>query len=794
MPAKTPNQRIKAEKIFTDRVEPRDAFNKMVEELKANPEGIFVLSYYGIGGIGKTRLLEILSKKVQNEVLHIKYDFHYATSPREVIMSLRNLLMNKGFAFHLLDAAEKEYIEKSGKLTERMQKQDKRSSLTDNVIDLALEGIGTIVPGTSLVVKGFNAAKETAAYAMELRKDKPEGYDVSVQEMRHLEAHQILDSFPEYFARDLEFQIKGLGKPIIIMLDTYEKLVDTYCETGHQAVADHWLREQIVDMVPGVMWVIAGRERLDWAQKDSSWEGVIDEHRLGDLGEKDCQLFLDAAKIPSSLWKGIYELTEGTPAFLDICVEEYYILKGRGYTNITMSMLAGDSSKKENLLERFVRYMNTEERELAEVQAIFGVWRKEQIEKVCKSIYGRFNERIYNESLEHSIIYVNEYRQHYMHEIVRKFIVKYMATDTRRKMYIEMSKVLAETEDVEVAELLRCVIQLSEAELSLREFVELYERFSRCGNFYRSGEELRKLFFEHLQNDYMDSRMCKQVEEKYHISAGISKMDFYLYEALWESYGEKDILTLRYMLELGVYYTNILQQYRGEEELDPNLPEDLDIDDRERAWMKADLEWEWKERNQAKKWAAFFMENWYVIGKEIIGFQDLSFVDDLEFMIDYHDSLMEEAKVFECIRLRLAKYQELLGEKSECAVFEKAQLGYYKERYGHTQEALEWYCKYIEELQMVSGFSLRRNVMFCSLAIEAFCKAGNSEKVTLAVDKFKKLAAAMGTMKTRRWRDLRLLMSSMDRVKEALLTYQYVEQEKELAQLYGDAFRGQMEE
>lgn len=58
---------LKANKIFTDREEPRAAFWKNYNLLKdnlTNDADIKVLTYYGIGGIGKSSLL----KKIISEL------------------------------------------------------------------------------------------------------------------------------------------------------------------------------------------------------------------------------------------------------------------------------------------------------------------------------------------------------------------------------------------------------------------------------------------------------------------------------------------------------------------------------------------------------------------------------------------------------------------------------------------------------------------------------------------------------------------------------------------------------
>lgn len=743
MAGKAPVQRIKAEKIFTDRVEPRAAFDKMLEELKQNIEEMYVLSYYGIGGIGKTKLLEILSQKVKNDVIHVVYDFNFGTSPRDVVMSLRNLLAKQGFVFYCLNAAEEMYVEKSGRNT--MEAEVQRESLISRLLnneyaDLIMEGLGAFVPGVSLLVKGANALNKTTSEIGEFLKKKPEEYKELVKEMDGMDGQSILNRFPEYFARDLEYNIKTTQTPVVIMLDTYEKLVDTYCTIGYQSTADHWLREQIVDMVPGVMWVIAGRERLDWAQKDSSWEGMIDEHRLGDLGEKDTKLFLEAAKIPQNLWDEIYKLTEGTPAFLDICVEDYYLLKSRNNTEITMSMLAGKSSKKEDLLERFLRYMDTEEKELAEVQAMFGVWREEQVKRVCKHIYGRFNERLYKESLEHSIIYVNEQKQYYMHDLVRKFIVKYMEPSIKKMMYLEVVNIIKEGDDnyslayeFLAADVERYILQLSDVDLTVKEYITVYENFKqldfRCYAYdSKKKNQLEQYMRDVFRKRYVKDELYEKIDEKYALSQmrrRENNENYYVYEVLKSVYGETDSMTLNYMLTLGDACSE--EKMFAIRELE---------DAEQNGW---DVESVKKRVEYYTYWEREFIGSWYEIGRQSIGFENLEFIHSLSNVISLYVDLGNQEKALELGRLRKEKYYELVGPKHEFAILENYWYGCLLERYGLIEDARECYENYLHEAEEISTEHWTRHVLACKEILVFYHATRDVEKISMIYQKVIKL-------------------------------------------------------
>ena len=75
------NPKPRAERIFTDRVEPKGAFLKALENL--NQKDYSVLAFYGVGGIGKTGLKEHFwdmiqkDEKLKNEIIYSYYDFYY---------------------------------------------------------------------------------------------------------------------------------------------------------------------------------------------------------------------------------------------------------------------------------------------------------------------------------------------------------------------------------------------------------------------------------------------------------------------------------------------------------------------------------------------------------------------------------------------------------------------------------------------------------------------------------------------------------------------------------------------
>ena len=66
-------ERPKAERIFVDRVEPRQQFWDAFAKVQQGLEEPYVLHYYGVGGIGKTSLHSQLIRELKHRCPEAKF-------------------------------------------------------------------------------------------------------------------------------------------------------------------------------------------------------------------------------------------------------------------------------------------------------------------------------------------------------------------------------------------------------------------------------------------------------------------------------------------------------------------------------------------------------------------------------------------------------------------------------------------------------------------------------------------------------------------------------------------------
>lgn len=415
----------KANKIFTDREEPRDSFWRSYGEFKGvieAGEDIRVLTYYGIGGIGKTFLLRKLMSEMDEKLECPQYayiDLNVSQDARTMLTSLRNILEKKyKFKFQLFDLANYVYAKKIG----------------DKLMQEETEGInaaGGLIGSSPFLTTVMNVLGDVPVVGLISKLDKCAGYVKSWLEWHKRDVSAIECEPPEtvykklsyYLARDIADEIEHNDEPLVIFVDTYEMLVNEMTGVGDPKNNDMWIRGEdgLVMNAPRVMWVIAGREKLRWVDFDPDWNDSMDQHILGSLSSADAAFFLTSAGITDEqLIRSIYQLTSGTPVFLDLCVDNYYSMLDNGRTP-TIDDFSGGTNV---LIERFMRYMDDSRKDITYLLACMKVWDDELFHSAARMVLPGYSLTTYEKIKDLSFILKNEDGTFYIHQTVQDAVYK----------------------------------------------------------------------------------------------------------------------------------------------------------------------------------------------------------------------------------------------------------------------------------------------------------------------------------------------------------------------------------
>jgi hypothetical protein len=275
------NKQPEAQKNFTDREEPRQAFWSEYDtyEQTIKQDQIRVLTYYGIGGIGKSSLLHELQKELNKINLHrhLYLDFNYAQSARTILLQLRHKFITQhGYSFPLFELALGEFAEKNG---EKFQGSELSGLISEeSVLGQAIE-ICSEFPGIDVLAKVLKVANKGTKFAKHLAAKLSNKYRKELEEISTMRSEELQRRLPYYFTCDLREHLQDLNEPFVIFLDTYEMLVPELVGKGDTFFQDEFLRHTkygLVCNLPNVLWVIAGRDKLKWERFDSGWSEALD--------------------------------------------------------------------------------------------------------------------------------------------------------------------------------------------------------------------------------------------------------------------------------------------------------------------------------------------------------------------------------------------------------------------------------------------------------------------------------------------------------------------------------------
>ncbi len=373
---------IKANKVFTDREVPREVFHNEYNLMKHNIQlgtevDPRIITYYGIGGIGKSTLLKQIQKELiekEESPFYTYYDFEQSSNMISVLEGLRNrLVADYKISFPLFDVVLAVYKKKVGvqHFVDREENSFEENAIISSTLDIMTE-----IP---VIGSAFGVVKPVTNVLTELRnKKKDRAVDVFDIESNMNQPDELLRMLPEQFGKDMADFTENLKTPFVIFLDTYEQLVNELSGGSDAKDKDLWIRDDdgLVLTIPNVLWVIAGREKIKWNEMDEDWKENLNQHLLGELSNADTNYFLYEAGITDvELSSDIYKVTKGVPVYLDIVVDNYFTAVQKG-EKPTIKLIGNDYKK---LMYRFLKYAGPDMRDLLYMVSTIDYWDDEHL-------------------------------------------------------------------------------------------------------------------------------------------------------------------------------------------------------------------------------------------------------------------------------------------------------------------------------------------------------------------------------------------------------------------------------
>ncbi|MCA0150416.1 hypothetical protein LCD52_16645 [Rossellomorea vietnamensis] len=413
--------RLSAAREFTDREEPTKAFMHALEQKEKNRYK--VLAYYGIGGIGKSRLLRELYSKIEalpssNVIALIDFNEEKHRTPGEALIWLREEIRKKhSIKFTTFDLAYTMYWKKLNPQVSMKSNQAALPFLEEGgfigeVID-QLENVPLAqwLPKTLKFMNGLSKYKEMLQWWF------GRGKEVMAQ-LQEMLPNQIEEMLSVYWAADVKDYIELLpsSSSVVIFMDTYEALWEKQRQQGSYYERDAWVQEWVLQL-PEVLWVIGGREKIQWAKSNSAWgnEAYLEQHLMGELSDNDCRKFLSSCGIEGNgVQNIIMEGSHGLPYYLDLMVDTYNLVKERREPQ------PEDFSKApQQILDRFLRYLELSEKETLKILSFARFWTIDLFQSLVKEYKTGYPITAYQELFRFSFIVQEPGEKWNMHAIMR---------------------------------------------------------------------------------------------------------------------------------------------------------------------------------------------------------------------------------------------------------------------------------------------------------------------------------------------------------------------------------------
>lgn len=362
-------RRFLADKQFTDREGPRKLFQQKTKDIKDRSlaeQSYDVMMYYGVGGIGKSSLQKQLKKDLlerESEALHTSLDFKDYTlhAPARALLALtKEINHKKQIAFPHFEIAYSIYFYKRNPdiaFNEKKLPFGQELDILGGIIG-TLDGLGIVQTVSGIVGKIYDTKKHWSLH--------PEAKE-HLKDLENLTVQEIEEQLVSFFAFDLQQAIEKYNIPLaVIFLDTFEALWSDLTNKAIIHTKDQWIRD-LISSLPNVLFVICGRESLEWEKYNEAWSQILEHHFIENLADEDADHFLKVCGIEEvDIRTKMISSSNGYPYHLDLSVDTYFEMKNRG----EVIDQAKFGSNHREILDRFLQYLTDYEIETLKIMSI----------------------------------------------------------------------------------------------------------------------------------------------------------------------------------------------------------------------------------------------------------------------------------------------------------------------------------------------------------------------------------------------------------------------------------------
>jgi len=417
----------------TDTFVGRENIINKIKNLYSSDKELKFANVYGVGGIGKSTLINKLDSEFSKKTFVIKHDFAQENNPSayEFYSSL----------FDRLKSSKKEFIYFQMAFIYYWQKRNK------NIIE-AKEDFPTYIQESDLFGDIFNAlfsvkdsVKDVVPVAAGVSKVVYKGIKYLINKYRlddevmsqfaqfkELESLKDMENFLAYFFYEDLKRLKDF-KPVVL-IDSYEKLYEDLNISKTKEIQE-WVKFFAYSLKDYGLLVIAGREPIGWEDSsDVKWSEVIEKIELNSLSKEESFALLEANSVEDeSLKNYIFEITKGYPFYLKLAIDLYK--RDKNEFNLE------EKIDHVELLDRFIGNLSYELRVALEYLSIPKSFNEELFEYLAKSFNLTYDSLFFKKIISYSFVFKVE-DKYFIHDVMRSALQKVIT----KKRLLEIHEVL----------------------------------------------------------------------------------------------------------------------------------------------------------------------------------------------------------------------------------------------------------------------------------------------------------------------------------------------------------------
>ncbi|MBB4774695.1 aminoglycoside phosphotransferase family protein [Actinomadura livida] len=382
-----------------------------------------VFNVVGVGGIGKSRLLQELKQRSAETHRTATIDLQVPAmrQQEDALAVLRVELGRQGVRFDRFDIA---YAVLWQRLHPHLRLSSKELPFVDEseALSQILDGAaGVPVFGTGVgLLRLLGKATSGRRQRQRIKSDD------TLRQLDDLTNAELADAVTYLFAEDLR---DGSDRPYIIFVDAYEALVPAPAPSGRALTQDVWLRDLIAQLDRGLV-VMASREPLSWAAHDPAWTEAIHHQRVDGLPmPARLELLADGGITDHIARQAIATASQGLPFYLHLAVD----------TRTTARQAAAVSS--EEILQRFLAHVSPDEIRTLELLSVARIFDYEIFQAVADA-FDLPRHRVAWESLTaYSFVYPAGAHGRRLHQLMRAALHARLSQDTVRDVHASLRHV-----------------------------------------------------------------------------------------------------------------------------------------------------------------------------------------------------------------------------------------------------------------------------------------------------------------------------------------------------------------